>query len=173
MAERKKTENKKAQSPKTETKEEKPLSRKRFLRNMIMGGGLTLGYGTFAWYVLRYLSPPKRTIKRRKIFIANKGEVPPGATLDFSSPEGEKYLLTNRQTDEGYQYFAFSSRCPHLGCKVLWRPKENEFFCPCHDGKFDASGVATAGPPLKAKQRLKEVEIQVIDQAIYAITERM
>ena len=153
--------------------ENEPVSRKRFIRNLIMGGGLTLGYGTFAWYVYRFLSPPKRMVKKNKLFVARKSEVPPGATRDFTSPDGEKYLLTNRQTDDGFQYFAFSSRCPHLGCKVLWRANENEFFCPCHSGKFNSSGVAIAGPPFKAGQRLKEIEIQVIDQAIYAITERM
>jgi cytochrome b6-f complex iron-sulfur subunit len=42
---------------------------------------------------------------------------------------------------------AFSLICTHLGCVIQWREAEKEFYCPCHDGKFDQFGEVTAGPP--------------------------
>src|SRR5512146_696789 len=27
--------------------------------------------------------------------------------------------------------------CTHLGCQVQWQEGKAEFYCPCHQGKFD------------------------------------
>lgn len=42
---------------------------------------------------------------------------------------------------------AFSLICTHLGCTVEWQANNNEFYCPCHDGRFDQFGEVTGGPP--------------------------
>lgn len=42
---------------------------------------------------------------------------------------------------------AFSLICTHLGCTVQWQPEKKEFYCPCHDGRFDEFGEVLAGPP--------------------------
>ncbi len=42
---------------------------------------------------------------------------------------------------------AFSLICTHLGCIVEWQPAELEFYCPCHDGRFDQFGEVISGPP--------------------------
>ncbi len=41
----------------------------------------------------------------------------------------------------------FSLVCTHLGCTVQWRAGEKEFYCACHDGRFDQFGEVLAGPP--------------------------
>jgi len=38
-------------------------------------------------------------------------------------------------------------RCTHTGCVVRWRPAEGAYVCPCHEGRFDADGRVSAGPP--------------------------
>jgi Rieske Fe-S protein len=38
-------------------------------------------------------------------------------------------------------------RCTHTGCVVRWRPAERAYVCPCHEGRFDADGRVSAGPP--------------------------
>ena len=40
-------------------------------------------------------------------------------------------------------------------------PAERVFVCPCHQGVFDAQGVATAGPPAAAGQSLETVPLEV------------
>jgi Rieske Fe-S protein len=42
---------------------------------------------------------------------------------------------------------AFSLTCTHLGCTVEWQQGSKEFYCPCHDGRFDEFGEVLAGPP--------------------------
>nr|MBC8425653.1 Rieske 2Fe-2S domain-containing protein [bacterium] len=49
----------------------------------------------------------------------------------------------------------------HLGCQVYWEEDNNRFFCPCHSGVFDPQGIAIAGPPADAGQRLAEVPLKV------------
>lgn len=53
----------------------------------------------------------------------------------------------------------FSSVCSHLGCSVSWRDETKSFDCPCHSGRFDASGRPIAGPvtrPLMALEHKVE-----------------
>jgi cytochrome b6-f complex iron-sulfur subunit len=42
---------------------------------------------------------------------------------------------------------AFSLVCTHLGCIVEWQDGKQEFYCACHDGRFDQFGEVIAGPP--------------------------
>jgi len=42
---------------------------------------------------------------------------------------------------------AISTVCSHLGCTVYWQKDKKEFFCPCHNGRFDKDGNVLAGPP--------------------------
>lgn len=52
--------------------------------------------------------------------------------------------------DENDEIQAFSPKCKHLGCFVSWDsdPRfENEFYCPCHDGRYYKNGVNVPGTP--------------------------
>jgi Rieske Fe-S protein len=42
---------------------------------------------------------------------------------------------------------AYSLICTHLGCTVQWQAGQKQFYCPCHDGRFDQFGDVIAGPP--------------------------
>lgn len=145
------------------------IGRLGFLRNVFLVGGLAGAYGLAAGFALRYLLP-SRGVRKSRMFIAGKSEVRPGDSRAFVTPDGETFLLTN--TGDGVQpYIAFSSRCPHLGCKVHWEDENKRFFCPCHGGAFNPAGQATEGPPAKEKQNLKSCEILVEGEAIYAVLE--
>jgi menaquinol-cytochrome c reductase iron-sulfur subunit len=45
------------------------------------------------------------------------------------------------------QIEVLSNRCTHLSCRVTWKPEENAYICPCHDGRFDIDGNVTRQPP--------------------------
>lgn len=51
-----------------------------------------------------------------------------------------------------------STVCPHEGCEVVWRERENDFLCPCHDSYFNARGQHTRGP---ARQDLAQLPTRV------------
>lgn len=48
---------------------------------------------------------------------------------------------------------ALSPVCKHLGCIVSWQGNEEypeQFFCPCHDGRYTKDGVNVPGTPPSA-----------------------
>jgi nitrite reductase/ring-hydroxylating ferredoxin subunit len=48
---------------------------------------------------------------------------------------------------------AYSQVCTHLSCAVIY--KEEELFCPCHNGVFELRvGRPTAGPPTRPLPRI-------------------
>lgn len=44
-------------------------------------------------------------------------------------------------------FIAISAICTHQGCTVTYQSSANDFYCPCHGGKFDINGNVTGGPP--------------------------
>ena len=69
-------------------------------------------------------------------------DLPVGGTK--AVPYGGMTVLVLR-TPEGLR--AFSLTCTHLGCTVQWQADKKEFYCPCHDGRYDEFGDVLAGPP--------------------------
>ena len=145
-------------------------SRRRFLSLWVMGAGLTAAYGLFASFVLRFLHPRRAEHRWRRMFVCFSDHLPPGTSRDFTTPKGEQVILTNTgelQSGGAHTLLAFSSRCPHLGCKVHYDPEQKQFICPCHMGAFDQRGVAIAGPPAQAGQRLSQYEVSDDGNSIY------
>jgi menaquinol-cytochrome c reductase iron-sulfur subunit len=53
------------------------------------------------------------------------------------------------------QFNILSTICPHLGCGVRWVDTQDEFVCPCHGGKFTATGKFISGPPPRSMDKLE------------------
>ncbi len=49
---------------------------------------------------------------------------------------------------------ARSLLCTHQGCNVRWIENEQIYFCPCHDGRFNAQGQPIYGPPRESLREL-------------------
>ena len=138
--------------------------RREFLKTAsraAMAAGLVGGYGGLALVAGRYLYPA-RTGEVMWQFVAEVAGIGVGEAIRYRGPAGETINITRRARSGGADDFiALSSTCPHLGCQVRWEGQNNRFFCPCHNGVFDPSGVATAGPPGEAGQRLASYPLKV------------
>ena len=119
------------------------MGRRGAMALIAMAVGLVVSYGTALIYGLRYLFGRQTPPRMVQVLSAALSEVPDGGSLLAKDLSGQKFLLVR----SGESIRAFSTTCTHLGCQVLWKPKEKTFFCPCHDGVFDADGNPTAGPP--------------------------
>jgi len=48
----------------------------------------------------------------------------------------------------------FKGVCTHADCNVTWRTMTNDFFCACHEGRYDEFGKNIEGPPPRPLSRL-------------------
>lgn len=66
------------------------------------------------------------------------------------------YVIVNdvivAQTKDG-KYIAVSAKCTHDGTQLVYKPVENQFYCPLDLSRFDATGKVVASP---AKQALQQ-----------------
>jgi Rieske Fe-S protein len=129
------------------------VTRRQFTKSLTLLSGATF-CASGALAVLGRVTVPGsgETVTPRK--IASVGEIPVGGVRSFEFPEpGEPCLLIRSAPD---RFVAFSQRCTHLGCPVLYRAASRQLHCPCHEGYFDAEdGRVLAGPPPRPLPRIR------------------
>ncbi|HJN44999.1 MAG TPA: Rieske (2Fe-2S) protein [Vicinamibacterales bacterium] len=140
------------------------MERRRFLgraSHVAMAAGLAGGYGGLGLIAGRFLSPSGDT-GRVWQFLVETDQMVVGESREYRGPAGETVNVTRRGRGAGAEDFiALSSTCPHLGCQVNWEVQNDRYFCPCHNGTFDSSGLATDGPPADAGQNLPPYPLRV------------
>ncbi len=131
------------------------------LSRIAMGTGLVAGYGMLGAIAARFLYPSGGGETGWQ-FVIEMDRLPVGGSVRYRTPAGESVNVTRIGRGGTEQDFiALSSVCPHLGCQVHWESHNNRYFCPCHNGVFDPSGRATAGPPADAGQSLATFPLRV------------
>lgn len=111
-------------------------------RQFIQLGLFTLGAAWLGTWLQSRLFPPTNTIQEAKPVSFPLSELPVGGTKAITYGGASCLVL---RTPESVR--AFSLVCTHLGCLVEWQKDKKEFYCPCHDGRFDEFGDVLAGPP--------------------------
>lgn len=144
--------------------------RRKFITSasrIAMAAGLAGGYGGFGLIAGRFLYPA-RPEDRLWQFVAEVDRIDVGESLLYRGPSGETINVT-RQAGNGdaSDFIALSSTCPHLGCQVHWEQQNNRYFCPCHNGTFDPSGIGTGGPPGDAGLSLPRYPLRVEGGLLY------
>ena len=126
-----------------------------------MTASLLGGCGAFALISGRYLYPAAPSERGWQFVVEERGmEV--GDVIAVRLPGGNTVnIARHRNVGDADDFIALSSTCPHLVCKVSWRAGERCFFCPCHNGYFDASGNGTGGPPGREHQSLPRRALKV------------
>ena len=81
-----------------------------------------------------------------------------GTAEDLLKGEGKLLKIEGRQValyrDGRGELHALSPRCTHMGCTVAWNPSEKSWDCPCHGGRYSATGEILDGPPTQPLKRL-------------------
>lgn len=146
--------------------EPKPFraTRRDLMATAFMVGSLIAAYGVLAVQGALFILPRRLGLPTRKLFIGHSRAFAGSDVRTVRDLEGTPVMI--KRTEDGFR--AFSSVCPHLGCRVHWEDAGKRFFCPCHNGVFNADGKAVSGPPADAGQSLGEVPIEV-DEASGAI----
>ncbi len=132
-----------------------------------MLGALVASYGTFAGFAGRFLFPADMA-EEGWTFVTTLQDMNVGEAMQYKTSAGVPVTIKRHgNSDTAEDFIALGSTCPHLGCVVKWEPQNNRFFCPCHSGVFDPTGVATEGPPAKAHQKLPEFPLKVVKNLLY------
>ncbi len=113
---------------------------RRKLLKGLLGFLSALGLGSLFYSASRFLAP--EASGPREIEIPLK-DIPAGQSLSLKVSNIPGILIH----DEEGNLKAFSLVCTHMACLVSWQPEKKEFYCPCHDGYFDAEGRVISGPP--------------------------
>ena len=92
--------------------------------------------------------------------LAAVSDIPPHAPLDVSAGAGAPTFLVRSER----AVRALSGVCTHAGCPVSWRPDQQQFVCPCHNGTYTLQGVVVSGPPPRPLDR---VPVRIEDGNVY------
>ena len=142
--------------------ESKELSRRNFMQLTIWGVGGLIGVG-FGVPALVYVVGPSLKSQQTQSWM----RLGPTSKVELGTPtlftvkvKTQTGWITNEQeisvyilTNDARTYIAMSNICTHLGCHIRWIAEQNQFFCPCHNGVFDASGNVISGPPPRPLNR--------------------
>ena len=88
------------------------------------------------------------------------------AKLEEIAPGEGRILKINGQKVAAYrsesgQVHAMSPVCSHAGCIVNWNEAESTWDCPCHGGRYFATGDVMNGPPTRG---LKELDPSALER---------
>lgn len=111
-------------------------------RQFIKLGLATLGAAWLGTWLQSRLFPATDTTTEAQPVSFPLAELPVGGTKAITYGGISVLVLRTRESLR-----AFSLTCTHLGCTVEWQTSKKEFYCPCHDGRFDEFGEVVAGPP--------------------------
>ncbi|UFJ42759.1 ubiquinol-cytochrome c reductase iron-sulfur subunit [Brevibacillus humidisoli] len=147
------------------------ISRRTFLNYALMGTGGFLAAGMITPMVRFAIDPMLK--------VAGGGDkVAVGSVDEFGTEpkrvefkvhtkdgwyESESTLAAwVRKLDDG-TILALSPICKHLGCTVDWNTSAdypNEYFCPCHMGRYKIDGEHVLGTPPTKSLDMYETEIK-------------
>lgn len=96
--------------------------------------------------------------------IAGMTDLSVGEAKLFHYPTADDPCLLVRVASENF--VAYSQKCTHLSCPVVYQAVDQQFHCPCHAGRFAvADGRVLAGPP---KRPLPRIVLAVRGEEIWA-----
>ena len=124
-----------------------PVTRRKVVKGLLGFLG-AIGLGNILYGMSRFWAPGAGGQTPVEIALS---EIPEGGTVQFQCGGTPGILFRG----EDGSFKALSLVCTHLACIVSWNPEKKEFYCPCHEGFFDAEGKVVSGPPPAPLERLK------------------
>lgn len=94
----------------------------------------------------------KENLNVAQHFVADRFGSAEGASVtDVVAGEGKIIELNGEKvaayrTPEGILHL-LAPQCTHMGCLVQWNRAEHTWDCPCHGGRYSATGEVIEGPP--------------------------
>lgn len=140
------------------TDKKNQVSRRQFLNYTLTGVGGFMGAAMVAPMVGFAIDPLLQGQKETDfVYVMDVDEItsePQRKTFSIDQVDGWYESKVDRTAwifkTEDDEILALSPVCTHLGCVVDWNAKEefqNEFYCPCHDGRYNKLGENLPNTP--------------------------
>jgi nitrite reductase/ring-hydroxylating ferredoxin subunit len=131
------------------TADERYVSRRQFTKFLTLT--------SFSMFVGNLWILARSTLRRAPVhprqMVARVGEMPVGGVKTFAYPSSAEPCILVRTADD--TYVAYSQKCTHLSCAVVYAKDQNRLECPCHKGFFSiVDGAVLAGPPQRPLRRV-------------------
>ncbi|GAJ98760.1 menaquinone-cytochrome c reductase iron-sulfur subunit [Geomicrobium sp. JCM 19055] len=151
------------------------VSRRQFLTYTLMGVGGFMG-AAMVMPMVRFAVDPILQADaagdmNELTALSDLTEEPQAFSLTYEVEDG---WVTQTMEDTVWAYLsgdeviALSPTCTHLGCTVNFGGDENnpdQFFCPCHFGRFEIDGTNVPGTP--PTEPLHRYDTEIRDGVIY------
>lgn len=157
------------------SEKEHKVSRRQFLNYTLTGVGGFMAAGITLPLVRFALDPAlKPSAGTDMVAVAQVSELsaePKRFNFNIDQVDGWYESEVSRSAwiyEENGEIVALSPVCTHLGCTIDWNTKSeypNQFFCPCHDGRFEKDGTNVEKTP--PTQPLFVYDFEVRDGTIY------
>lgn len=150
----------------------KEVSRRQFLTYTLMGIGSFLAVGLLGPMVRFAIDPALKAAGAGGTMvpvadISEITDVPKSVTFtvkqDDAWVKGQDATKTAWVYKNGEEVVALEPTCKHFGCMVNWAGDENhpdQFFCPCHLGRYTKDGVNVPNTPPNAPLDMFEYEVR-------------
>ncbi|MFE6168095.1 ubiquinol-cytochrome c reductase iron-sulfur subunit [Viridibacillus arvi] len=134
------------------------VTRRQFLNYTLTGVGGFMAAGMLMPMV-RFAVDPVLQKKEGGDFVLTKQKVSEltkaPVKVDFTFEQVDAWYKSDVTSTawvykEGDKVIALSPVCKHLGCTVNWEgdpAHKNQFFCPCHGGRYEKNGENIKGTP--------------------------
>ncbi len=150
-------------------KPQQNVSRRQFLNYTLTGVGGFMAAGMLMPMVRFAIDPVmKKEASTKMVSVAQVSDITADPKrFDFKVHIKDAWYETDEPKsawvykDDSGKIIALSPVCKHLGCTVDWNNKDypNEFFCPCHLGRYEKDGKNIPGtPPSKPLDRYEQEE---------------
>jgi nitrite reductase/ring-hydroxylating ferredoxin subunit len=140
---------------------EDEVTRREFVRYLTLGSA----GAAFGSVGLAGMTQLRRPVERTPQRIAALEDIPVAGSYLFRYPTPDDPAIVIRPTED--QLLAYSQRCTHLACVVIYEHEDHALVCPCHHGVFDAAdGRNVAGPP---QRPLNRIELELRDGEVWAV----
>jgi Rieske Fe-S protein len=131
------------------TADERYVNRRQFTKFLTLTSFAMLAGNL--WILARSLFYRAPEYPRRA--VAALDELPVGGVKTFAYPTPDDPCILVRTGAESWS--AFSQKCTHLSCAVVYTHAENRLECPCHQGFFSVTdGAVLQGPPQRPLSRV-------------------
>lgn len=150
--------------------EKQEISRRTFLNYALMGTGGFLAAGMITPMIRFAIDPMlKHSAGGDKVAVGSIDDFgPEPKRVEFKVHtkdgwyESESVLAAWVTKNEKGEITALSPICKHLGCTVDWNTGQHkdEYFCPCHMGRYKITGANVLGTPPTKSLDLYETEVK-------------